>query len=150
MYENMWCSKQGNYAPCDWNYAPSPVNQTLPFSASVPTFSTTTPQVSATVCGNGICEAGENGSNCPRDCCDQNTPCLQTRQNDGVHYCRNMYYYDGSASWHGWQWLTATDTTQLCSQAYQAQDGAYYQTQYRCGSSTGKCVSLPDGSYTYR
>jgi hypothetical protein len=105
---------------------------------------------STSVCGNGTCEAGENGSNCPQDCCDQYTPCGQTRQNDGVHYCRNMYYYDwqsGQAYWHGWQWVTQNDTTQMCSQPYQAQEGAWYQTQYQCGGTAGKCHSVPGGYY---
>jgi hypothetical protein len=105
---------------------------------------------STSVCGNGTCEAGENGSNCPQDCCDQYTRCGQTKQNDGVHYCRNMYYYEWqsqTAYWHGWQWLTANDTTQMCNQQYHAQEGAWYQTQYQCGGYTGKCHSIPGGYY---
>ena len=105
---------------------------------------------SGSVCGNGTCEAGENGSNCPQDCCDQNTPCGQTKQNQGVYYCRNMYYYDwqtGTASWHGWQWVTAQDTTNMCNEWWKAQEGAWYQTQYQCGGYTGKCHSIPGGYY---
>jgi len=99
-------------------------------------------------CGNGICEAGENGSNCGQDCCDQTTACGQTKQNQGLYYCRNMYHYDnGSAYWHGFSWVTANDTTQMCNESWEAQEGSYYQTQYQCGGYTGKCHSIPGGYY---
>jgi hypothetical protein len=99
-------------------------------------------------CGNGICEAGENGSNCGQDCCDQTTVCGQTKQNQGLYYCRNMYHYDnGSAYWHGFQWVTANDTMQMCNESWEAQEGSYYQTQYQCGGYTGKCHSIPGGYY---
>jgi hypothetical protein len=265
MYQNQWCSKKGNAAPCDWNYTPSAVNYTLSVSKSGTGSGTVTSNpagincgvtcsanysggtqvtlmatasagstfagwsgpcsgtgtctvtidtaksVSATfnqgggtpywcasgtypwyyygftnwlcnpaynpiycltasyqwttctfgggggggsssVCGNGICEpaGNENGTSCPQDCCDQSTSCGQTKQNDGVHYCRNMYYYEwqsGQAYWHGWQWVTANDTTQVCNDWWEAQEGAWYQTQYQCGGSTGKCHSIPGGYY---
>jgi hypothetical protein len=99
-------------------------------------------------CGNGICEAGENGSNCGQDCCDQTTACGQTKQNQGLYYCRNMYYYDnGSAYWHGFSWVTANETIQMCNEPWEAQEGSYYQTQYQCGGYTGKCHSIPGGYY---
>jgi hypothetical protein len=105
---------------------------------------------STSVCGNGTCEAGENGSNCPQDCCDQYTNCSTTKQNQGVYYCRNMYYYDwqtGQATWHGWNWITQSETTQMCNQSWQAQEGQWYQTQYQCGGTSGKCHSIPGGYY---
>jgi hypothetical protein len=103
---------------------------------------------STSQCGNGICETGENGSNCGQDCCDQSTACGQTKQNQGSYYCRNMYYYDnGSAYWHGFKWVTANDTMQMCNDSWEAWEGSYYQTQYQCGSYTGKCHSIPGGYY---
>jgi hypothetical protein len=103
---------------------------------------------SASVCGNGTCEAGENGSNCGQDCCDQSTPCGQTKQNQGGYYCRNMYYYDnGSSSWHGFTWVTANETTQMCNDSWEAWESSYYQTQYQCGGYSGKCHSIPGGYY---
>ena len=35
MYENLWCSTQGNGAPCDWSYTPSPASHEYPLSVSV-------------------------------------------------------------------------------------------------------------------
>ncbi len=103
---------------------------------------------SSAQCGNGICETGENGSNCGQDCCDQSTVCSQTKQNGGLYYCWNMYYYDnGSAYWHGFKWVTANDTMQMCNDWYEAWEGSYYQTQYQCGGSSGKCHSIPGGYY---
>lgn len=103
---------------------------------------------SSSVCGNGVCETGENGSNCGQDCCDQYTNCWTTKQNGGLYYCRNMYYYDnGSAYWHGYKWVTQNDTTQMCNDWWEAWEGTYYQTQYQCGGSSGKCHSIPGGYY---
>jgi len=61
-----------------------------------------------------------------------------------------MYYYDtqtGQAYWHGWQRVTANDTTQMCNDWWEAWEGSYYQTQYQCGGYTGKCHSIPGGYY---
>jgi hypothetical protein len=59
-----------------------------------------------------------------------------------------MYHYDnGSAYWHGFQWVTANDTMQMCNESWEAQEGSYYQTQYQCGGYTGKCHSIPGGYY---
>jgi hypothetical protein len=105
---------------------------------------------SGSVCGNGTCEAGENSSNCPQDCCDQSTPCGQTKQNQGVYYCRNMYHYEpmlGYGYWQGFKWVTANDTTQMCNESYEAMEGTTFQTQYQCGGYTGKCHSIPGGYY---
>lgn len=102
------------------------------------------------VCGNGLCEAGENGSSCGQDCCDQYTACGQTRQNGGQYYCRNMYHYEystGYAYWHGFTWMTAGDATLMCDEAWEAQEGSVNQTQYQCGGYTGKCHGIPGGYY---
>jgi hypothetical protein len=100
---------------------------------------------SAAKCGNGICEAGENGSNCGQDCCDQMSACNQTKQNGGVYYCRNMYHWD--SGWRGFQWITQNDAMQMCDEWYEAWEGSNYQTQYQCGGYTGKCHSIPGGYY---
>jgi hypothetical protein len=162
-YADVWLYKgDGHYY---WDDNGAQINASLDNRAAAGTWSVTVRNAQAwpsnpktftingrSVCGNGICEseAGENGSNCGQDCCDQYTNCLQTRQNDGVHYCRNMHYYEWqsqTAYLHGWQWLTASDTTQMCSQPWQAQEGSPYQTQYQCGGYTGKCHSVPGGYY---
>jgi hypothetical protein len=59
-----------------------------------------------------------------------------------------MYHYDnGYACWHGFNWVTANDTTQMCNESWEAQEGSYYQTEYQCGGYTGKCHSIPGKYY---
>ena len=60
-----------------------------------------------------------------------------------------MYYYEwqtGTASWHGFKWVTQNETTQMCNEYWEASEGSYYQTQYQCGGNTGKCHSIPGGT----
>ena len=136
-FQNWLCNAAYNPTYCytqTWQWTPCPSANT----------------VSQAVCGNGICEVGESGSTCGQDCCDQYTNRWTTKQNQGVYYCRNMYYYDtqtGYASWHGWQWVTQNETTQMCNDWWEAWEGSYYQTQYQCGGSTGKCHSITGGYY---
>ena len=85
------------------------------------------------VCGNGVCEPGEDGAACGSDCCDAATACTQTRQDDGTHYCRSM---NGGP----YDWYTAADTTALCADPSQLGT-----TTYACGGEHGTCCALPGG-----
>jgi hypothetical protein len=59
-----------------------------------------------------VCEAGENGANCGQDCCDWYTACAQTRQNDGVHFCRDLRV---NGVWQGYRWVTVAETSAVCN-----------------------------------
>lgn len=87
----------------------------------------------AAVCGDGVCAPGEDGTSCGRDCCDANTPCAQTYDDDGTHYCRSM---NGGA----FGWYTAAQTTALCMDP--SQIGV---TTYVCAAEHGTCCSVPGG-----
>lgn len=67
------------------------------------------------------------------DCCDATTACDQTRNNDGLHYCRSM---NGGP----FAWYTQADTTQLCSDPSQLG-----KTRWSCATRSGWCCSLPGG-----
>jgi len=54
------------YDPCPNRHLPD-ANGCINCASPCPTNATTTAP-SGTVCGNGICESGENNSNCPADC----------------------------------------------------------------------------------
>src|SRR3954453_12460547 len=86
------------------------------------------------VCGNGICESlYENGmsSSCPQDCCDYNTDCYQTKQNQGALLCRRWSLNNG-ATWTGYSW----------------QSISIYNAQY-CSSSSQVCVVESNCHNTY-
>jgi hypothetical protein len=78
------------------------------------------------VCGNGSCEAGENGSNCGADCCDYYTSCNQSYRNQGQSYCRS---FNGG----GYYWYTP----QTCGYnwGYGTQSSCGYGTTFYCCSS---------------
>ncbi|EAU65805.1 hypothetical protein STIAU_6226 [Stigmatella aurantiaca DW4/3-1] len=77
-----------------------------------------------TVCGNGICEVGENGASCGMDCCDASTACGQTWMNYGGYYCRS--FNGGSYFW------TQPAT---CGSQYP------YGTRSTCGGTNYYCCS---------
>ena len=97
----------------------------------------------APTCGNGTCEPlqGENGTTCPQDCCDSNTPCNVTFRNQGTKWCRSMSP-NGSAgpgaTWTAWQWLddsTGAGYNQYCDQVSQQ-----CVAHARCATSTANPV----------
>jgi hypothetical protein len=85
------------------------------------------------VCGNGDCEPGENGSDCASDCCDSMTSCDATRGNGGAFFCRSM---NGGP----FGWYTQADATALCSDASQIG-----KTTFACAARSGTCCSVPGG-----
>lgn len=68
-----------------------------------------------------------------------------------VYDCCTMYHYEmqtGTTSRQGFKSVTQNGTTQMCNDWWEAQEGAWYQTQYQCGGGyTGKCHSIPGGYY---
>ena len=85
------------------------------------------------VCGNGDCEAGEDGADCASDCCDTTTSCDASRGNGGAFFCRSM---NGGP----YDWYTEADTIALCSDA--SQIGV---TTFACAARSGTCCSVPGG-----
>lgn len=100
---------------------------------AVPDLGTADLPTVASVCGNGVCEAGERGASCGADCCDATTACAQTFGDGGLRFCRSM---NGGA----WAWYTQADTTRLCQDPSQIG-----KTTYACGGASGSCCSLPGG-----
>ncbi|MBS2020483.1 MAG: S-layer homology domain-containing protein [Deltaproteobacteria bacterium] len=109
------------------NVAPAPA----PPAAPVP---------AGPVCGNGVCEAGENGGNCGQDCCDSQTACGQTYRNQGLRYCRDLRV---GYQWRGYQWVTEQDTGLVCDQAADAQSA----NLALCGGQAFVCC-WPNGTWT--
>lgn len=95
-------------------------------------------------CGNGTCEPfqGENGTTCPQDCCDSNTPCNVTYRNQGTKWCRSMSP-NGSAGpgavWGAWQWYDDSNGSsgynQFCDQSSEL-----CVSHARCATSTANPV----------
>ena len=80
------------------------------------------------VCGNGVCEAGENGASCGQDCCDYYTACGTTQAGSGgTRWCRSFNY-------GAYQWVPQAycGTYQY---PYGTQSTCGYGTQYYCCSS---------------
>jgi len=90
-------------------------------------------ELAAAVCGNGDCEAGEDGGTCGSDCCDAMTSCDASRGHGGAYFCRSM---NGGP----FQWYTQADATALCSDASQIG-----QTTWACAQRSGYCCSIPGG-----
>ena len=60
MYQNQWCNKKGNAAPCDWNYIPGAVSYSLSVSKSGTGSGTVTSNPAGINCGT-TCSAGYSG-----------------------------------------------------------------------------------------
>ena len=67
------------------------------------------------------------------NCCDANTSCDATRDDDGVHYCRSM---NGGP----FTWCTQADTTAMCDDASQIG-----HTTWACAQRSGYCCAVPGG-----
>jgi hypothetical protein len=86
------------------------------------------------VCGNGVCESGENGRSCGQDCCDFYTSCTQTQLNRGSRYCRSM-------NRGAYRWVTPSDVTRYCDDP-----SDICVTTAHCGGGTlYRCKTLPGG-----
>jgi hypothetical protein len=83
------------------------------------------------VCGNGACEPGENGASCGQDCCDAQTPCSQTKQNQGQFYCRQI---NGGS----YQWYTEAQGITFCDEPSEV-----CKATYSCGGQSGTCAGTP-------
>ena len=83
-------------------------------------------------CGDGVCDAahGEDGGNCPADCCDELTPCNQTFQGVGLLYC----YRVGTGAY---QWQPPTARDDAC-----VGPGSICAATYTCGGTTYFCKSV--------
>jgi hypothetical protein len=63
-----------------------------------------------------------------------------------------MYYYEtqtGQAYWHGFQWVTQSQTTEMCNDSWEAAEGYWTQTKYQCANEVGRCQFLPAGYRKY-
>lgn len=85
------------------------------------------------VCGNGACEPGENGASCGQDCCDAQTPCSQTKQNQGQFYCRQI---NGGS----YQWYTEAQGITFCDEPSEI-----CVATFSCGGQSGTCKTIPGG-----
>jgi hypothetical protein len=85
------------------------------------------------LCGNGICEGGEDGASCGQDCCDARTACDQTLRNEGTFYCRSMNDTP-------YAWWTVAQVTVLCDG-----DEDVCVSTYACGGEVGSCQDTPNG-----
>ena len=85
------------------------------------------------MCGDGNCDWPEDGSTCPQDCCDANTPCAQTKQNQNVLYCRQI---NGG----GYQWYTEAQGIALCDEPSEI-----CVATFACGGQSGTCKTIPGG-----
>jgi hypothetical protein len=112
--------------------APSSVPEAPPDLAVVD-LAAPPPDLFAAVCGNGACEAGEDGASCGSDCCDAATSCEATRGNAGAEFCRSM---NGGP----FSWITQAEATALCVDASQIG-----KTTWACAARSGTCCSLPGG-----
>ena len=76
----------------------------------------------AAVCGNDVCEAGENPGNCPQDC---KVPVIQpSSDSSGSKTCAELsgYTCDVGEECEA-AWLNASDTFSCCSQSCQSDIG---------------------------
>lgn len=62
-------------------------------------------------CGNGLCELGEDGTDCPSDCCDADTPCDVSYRNYGTHWCRSL---SRDVQLNTYAWVTESDVLPYC------------------------------------
>lgn len=83
------------------------------------------------VCGNGACESGESGATCAQDCCDAATPCTQTKQNQGIFYCRRL-------NAGAFQWLTEPQALGYCDEPSEV-----CVATYSCAGESGTCAGIP-------
>ncbi|MFZ5445237.1 MAG: trypsin-like serine protease [Myxococcota bacterium] len=91
--------------------------------------------VRSETCGDGVCNRWEDGASCGVDCCDAQTACNTTRQNDGVHYCRSLR--DAAGAWSGWQWMTPDEYNLSCDEPAEQ-----CVTQARCASTVAICRDI--------
>ncbi|MBI4342299.1 MAG: hypothetical protein HY599_02905, partial [Candidatus Omnitrophica bacterium] len=76
---------------------------------------------------NGVCEAGENSTNCSGDCCDASTPCGTTHTGASpTEWCRSM-----NGGPYAWITLAAGSTycdssSEICSSTSTCQGTTYY------------------------
>ncbi len=117
-----------------------PLGGTLTCNASCTGFITT----ACTICNNnGICNGpGENGTNCPGDCCDSSTGCFGTHSTNPAEYCRS---FNGGA--YGWK--VNADFVALCGSV--ANIGNYQQcnrTAYPAGGTWTCAAPVPTWNQT--
>lgn len=94
-------------------------------------------------CGNQTCETakGENGSNCPHDCCDANTTCGSQGRPDGYNYCTGNLSspLDGSSA--GYAFVPDATIAGFCDNPAEA-----YTSNYTCNGTTYRCCNPMAGS----
>jgi hypothetical protein len=93
------------------------------------------------VCGNGNCEAGEDGRSCGEDCCDDSTSCDQTYQNQGQLYCRDMRV---GYAWLGYRWTSVAQAVAACDDQTD-RDQANLAV---CGGGQDFVCCYPEASWT--
>lgn len=94
-------------------------------------------------CGNLTCESGkgENGTNCPHDCCDANTTCGSQGRADGYNYCTGNISSPQNGSSAGYTFVPNATISGFCDSATEA-----YTSSYTCDGTTYRCCDPQAGT----